>query len=93
MLNTLAQAQEYALQKIQEATGETLDPMEKDIVHTTLESDLFDAISEYVSEEELDKAQAQTPEELESFLFYKIPNYITILEEVTTNFLAEYLSE
>ena len=93
MLNTLAEAKEYAIQKIEEFTKETMEDIEKDIVKTSLEEDFFDKIEDQIDEEELEKARLSSEEDMDWYLFHKIPNYITLLEETTKNFLTEYLSE
>jgi hypothetical protein len=35
--------------------------------------------------------QAENMDDLEWKLFYKVPNYVSLLEETTAEFLAEYL--
>ncbi|MEI8091936.1 MAG: hypothetical protein WCG98_07170 [bacterium] len=93
MLKTLNEAKEYALLKVAELTGETVDETEKAIIETEIEESFFYRIEEFVNEEELEKAKLTSPEDLDGYLFHKVPKYATILEEVTTDFLAEYLSE
>jgi hypothetical protein len=41
----------------------------------------------------LEKARLSSEEDVDWYLFHKIPNYITLLEETTKDFLTEYLSE
>jgi hypothetical protein len=93
MLISLNEAKKYAIEKVAQLTGEEIDDEEKDIIEMALEQDFFDKISEIISEEELEKAMLTTPEELDGYLFHRIPNYTTLLEETTIAFLSDYLSE
>jgi hypothetical protein len=36
--------------------------------------------------------QAENQEDLEWKLFYKVPNYVSLVEETTAEFLANYLA-
>jgi hypothetical protein len=65
MLNTLAEAKEYAIQKIEEFTKETMEDIEKDIVKTSLEEDFFDKIEDQIDEEELEKARLSSEEDVD----------------------------
>ena len=93
MLTSLNEAKKYAIEKVAQLTGEEIREEEKDIIEMALEQDFFDKVSEIISEEEFEKAMLTTPEELDGYLFHKIPNYTNILEEVTIEFLSDYLSE
>ncbi|MEI7562357.1 MAG: hypothetical protein WCJ39_01155 [bacterium] len=93
MLVSLNEAKKYAIEKVAELTGEEIREEEKDIIEMALEQDFFDKVSEIISEEELEKALLTSPEEMEGYLFHRIPNYTTLLEEVTIEFLSDYLSE
>lgn len=93
MLKTLAEAKEYAIKKVEDLTGEKVDDTEKAIIETEIEEDFFEKISGKVDEAELEEAKLTSPEAVDGYLFIKIPDYVTILEEVTTDFLAEYLSQ
>ena len=92
MLKTIAEAKDYAIDRISQIEGEDLIDTEKMLIQTELENLFFDKISEVVSEEEIESLQAENEEDLEWKLFYKIPNYSNLVEETTAKFLAEYLS-
>ena len=92
MLKTIAEAKDYAIDRISQIEGEDLIDTEKMLIQTELENLFFDKISEVVSDEEIEGLQAENEEELEWKLFYKIPNYSNLVEETTAKFLAEYLS-
>lgn len=92
MIQTLSQAKEYMIDRIQKVTGETVDKIEEAIVSTLLEEKFYEKIWNLVSEEEIESLQAENEEELEWKLFYRIQNYVSILEECTAEVLVEYLS-
>ena len=91
MLRTLSDAKAYAIEKITELTEETISLEEKFIIEDTIEWIFREKISQIVSDEELATIQATTPEEVEAALFHRIPNYVTLLEETTAEFMASYL--
>jgi hypothetical protein len=91
MLHTLTDAKTYAINKVSEITGEEISLEEKSLIELNIEEMFFDKLSQLVSEEELEKANATTLEELEGRLFYHLPNYVTLLEETTAEFMADYL--
>ena len=92
MIQTLNQAKEYMFDRIQKISGETVNETEKAIVSTLFEEKFYDKIWTLVSEEEMESFQAKDEAEFEWKLFYKIPNYVSILEETTAEVLADYLS-
>jgi len=92
MIQTLSQAKKYMLDRIEKMTWETVNETEKEIVSTLLEEKFYDKIWTLISEEGIESLQAENEEELEWKLFYKIPNYVSILEETTAEVLADYLS-
>lgn len=92
MLQSLQDAKTYARDRVALIAGEELSEVEKDLIAFELEERFFAKLVLLVDEEEFAKAQAQTDEELEGFLFHRIPNYLTLLEETTLEFLADYLS-
>lgn len=92
MLKTLHEAKEYALDRVSQVSWEELSSTEKMIIQTSLEEILRNKLSEVISDDEIDSLNAQDDDDLEGKLFYKIPNYVDILEETTAQFLAEYLS-
>lgn len=92
MLKTLSEAKNYAIKKVEELTWEEIDDTEKAIIETTIEEDMSEKIYSIVSEEEIENEKLANEEELEWYLFHKIPNYTTLLEETTINFLTEYLT-
>lgn len=93
MLLTINDAKQYAIEKVKELTWEEIDETEKEIIETIIEEDITEKIYDIVSEEDITNAQLGSEEELEWFLFNKIPNYSKLLEETVVNFLSEYLSE
>jgi len=92
MIQTLNQAKEYMFDRIQKISGETVNETEEAIISTLLEEKFYDKIWTLVSEEEMESFQAKDEAELEWKLFYRIPNYVSILEETTAEVLADYLS-
>ena len=92
MITRLDDAKNYAIEQVKKFAEEGLFPDEELIIETGVEEKFFEKIEGLVSEEEFAQAQAKNSEELESFLFHRIPNYVTLLQEATAEFLAEYLS-
>lgn len=92
MITRLDDAKNYAIEQVKKFAEEGLFPDEELIIETGVEEKFFEKIEGLVSEEEFAQAQAKNSEELESYLFHHIPNYVTLLQEATTEFLAEYLS-
>lgn len=92
MLQSLQDAKTYARDRVALIAGEELSEVEKDLIAFELEERFFAKLVLVVDEEEFAKAQAQTDEELEGFLFHRIPNYLTVLEQTTLEFLSDYLS-
>ena len=93
MLISLKEAKKYAIEKVAEFTGEEVDNYEKDLIEMGLENNFFDKVEDVVDEKELEQAKLVSPEEVDGYLFHKIPNYTTILEETTSEFLTDYLSD
>jgi hypothetical protein len=92
MITRLDDAKNYAIEQVKKFAEEGLFPDEELIIETGVQEKFFEKIEGLVSEEEFAQAQAKNSEELESYLFHRIPNYVTLLQEATTEFLAEYLS-
>lgn len=92
MLQSLQDAKTYARDRVALIAGEELSEVEKDLIAFELEERFFAKLVLVIDEEEFAQAQAQTDEELEGFLFHRIPNYLTVLEQTTLEFLADYLS-
>lgn len=93
MLKTLTEAKEYAITKIQNLTNETIDNDEKTLIEDFLEERFFEKVSDLVDEEKVEQKKLASEEELEGYLFHEIPNYTTVLEEVTAERLSEYLAQ
>ncbi|MDR0369756.1 MAG: hypothetical protein LBH96_04545 [Candidatus Peribacteria bacterium] len=93
MLQTLAEAKAYATDRIAQLQQRELPAEEKFYIEDLLEEVFMDKISQLVSDEELAQSNATSIDELEGRLFYHIPNYATLLEETTAEFLANYLLE
>jgi len=87
------EAHEFIIEEVEKITGENVDDTEEAILEDLLEEAFFEKIGDIVSEEELENAQVKDDKELESFLFHRVPNYLTLLEETVTEVLADYLSE
>ena len=92
MTTRLDDAKNYAIEQVKKFVEEGLFPDEEVIIETGVEEKFFEKIEGLVSEEEFAQAQAKNDEELESYLFHRLPNYVTLLQEATAEFLAEYLS-
>jgi hypothetical protein len=65
MLKTIAEAKDYAINRISQIEGEDLIETEKMLIQTELENLFFDKISEVVSDEEIESLQAENEEDLE----------------------------
>ena len=92
MLKTLEEAKTYAIDRVSQIEGEDLIETEKLIIQTELENLFFDKLSTMVPDEEIDNLKAENQEDLEWKLFYKIPNYVSLVEETTAEFLVNYLA-
>ena len=92
MLKTLEEAKTYAIDRVSQIEGEDLIETEKLIIQTELENLFFDKLSTMVPDEEIDNLKAENQEDLEWKLFYKVPNYVSLVEETTAEFLANYLA-
>lgn len=91
MLKTLQDAKNYAVDRVQQIAQDDFSEYEKDFIETQIEELFWWEIELLVDDQVMAEIQASTIEELDSKLFFKIPNYIWLLEEVTSSFLAEYL--
>lgn len=92
MLRSLAEAKEFALEKVQQLAQDDFSEEERSLIEFELEDRFYTFLETLVSEEEIEKAMLGSQEELDAYLFHRVPNYITLLEEVTLGFLTEYLS-
>lgn len=92
MLKTLQDAKNYAVDRVQQIAQDDFSEYEKDLIETQIEELFWWEIELLVDDQIMEEVQASTLEELESKLFFKIPNYIWLLEKVTISFLADYLS-
>jgi hypothetical protein len=92
MLKNLAEAKEFAVEKIEEIVEDKLSDREKDLIEFKIEDDFYHKLEEIVSDEEIENAGLASQEELDAYLFTHVPNYNSILEDVTANFLAEYMN-
>ncbi len=89
MLTTLSQAKTFVQEKIAEYLP--LEDIEKDILDTLLEETFFTKIEPFVSEQEIESQHFEKEEDLDSYLFHKIPNYTTLLEEATAETITDYI--
>ncbi len=92
MLKTLEEAKIYAIDRVSQIEGEDLIETEKQLIQTELENLFYEKISTVVSDEDIENLQAENQEDLEWKLFYKVPNYVSLVEETTAEFLANYLA-
>lgn len=92
MLKTLKEAKTYAIDRVSQIEGEDLVETEKQLIQTELENLFYEKVSTVVSDEEIENLQAENQEDLEWKLFYKVPNYVSLVEETTAEFLANYLA-
>lgn len=92
MLQSLQDAKQYARDRVALIAGEEISDEEKDLIEFELEDRFFGKLVLLVDDSEFQQAQAQTDEELEGFLFHRVPNYLTLLEQTTIEFLSDYLS-
>ena len=93
MLRSISDANEFMVQEVEKITGEKVDMAEQAILEDILDERFFEKIGDAIDENEVQKMKLEKPEEIEGYLFHKIPNYLTILEETTTEVLSDYLSE
>lgn len=92
MLKTLKEAKTYAIDRVSQIEGEDLVETEKQLIQTELENLFYEKVSTVVSDEEIENLQVENQEDLEWKLFYKVPNYVSLVEETTAEFLANYLA-
>lgn len=92
MLRSLAEAKEFAIEKVQQLAQDDFSEEERSLIEFELEDRFYTLLETLVSEEEIENAMLSSQEELDAYLFNHVPNYITLLEEVTLGFLTEYLA-
>lgn len=92
MLLSLTEAKKYVCEKVEQITMEKVSDDERTLVEASLEQMFFDKIDGLLSDEEIEGAQIETPDQLDAYMFNNIPNYATLLEETTAEFLSDYLS-
>jgi hypothetical protein len=93
MLRSINEAHEFIAQEVAKLTGEKIDADELAILEELFEDGFFEKINEVVSDEEFEQAKLKDPDQLEGFLFHRVPNYMTLLEETAIEVVADYLSE
>jgi len=91
MITSLKSANEFTIQQIEKMTKETLDETEKGILEVLLENAFFEKIEWLVTEQEIEEKKLENEDALDAYLFHKIPNYTTLLEESTTEVITDYL--
>ena len=92
MLRSLAEAKEFALEKVQELAQDDFSEQERYLIEFELEDRFYTLLESLVSEEEIENAMFASQEELDAYLFHRVPNYLTLLEQTTIEFLSDYLS-
>lgn len=93
MLRSMNDAHDFLVQEVEKITWEKPDATEQAILEDLLEESLFEKIGNIISEQELEKASIKNDKDLETYLSNSVPNYLALLEEATTEVLADYLSE
>lgn len=93
MLTTLSQAKTLVQNKIQEIEWSSLEDIEKDILDTLVEEIFSSKIENLIDEQEIEEQKFESEDALDAYLFHKIPNYTTLLEETIAEVITEYLSE
>lgn len=93
MLKSIEDAHTFIAQEVEKVTEDKVDDTEKAILVELFEDRFFEKIDDIVSEEEIQNQKLKDPDQLEGFLFHRVPNYLTLLEESAVEVLAEYLSE
>lgn len=93
MLKTLTEAKEYAVNQVTKLSDDIIDTTEKSLIEDLLEEHFFEKVSDLVDEQTLEEKKLISEEELEGYLFHEIPNYTSVLEEATAEWLSEYLSQ
>ena len=93
MLRSIDEAHEFIAQEVAKLTGEELDETELAILEDLFEDTFFEKIGDIVTEEEIEDQKLENADELEGFLFHRVPNYLTLLEETAVEVLSDYLSE
>ncbi len=93
MLINLSQAKQFIYDKIERIDGIILEDVEKDILDTLVEEIFSTKIEGLIDEQEIENLKFESEDALDAYLFNKIPNYTTLLEETTAEVITEYLSE
>lgn len=91
MLTNMEQAKSFMYETV--AKYQPLEEVETDILDTLLEETFSDKIEWLVSDQEIEEMKFESEEALDAYLFHKIPNYTTLLEESVAEVIADYLVE
>ena len=90
MLKTIDEANNYVVDRIEKISWKPLPEEEKMAIELCLKDKFYEKLSQYISDEEIENLWAQDEKDLENKLFYKIPNYVTLVESSASQYLAEY---
>lgn len=92
MITTVSDATHYLSEKIQQITHEDID---QDVLESIVEEKFYNEIEKYVSQEDIEvlKENDWDDEFAEKYMVTKIPNYISILENVIKDVFIEYVRE
>ncbi|MEI7918914.1 MAG: hypothetical protein WCH65_01510 [bacterium] len=63
------------------------------ILEDLFEDSFFEKLSDIVTDEEIKEKKIKNENELEGFLFHRVPNYLTLLEKTASEVITEYLSD
>lgn len=91
MLRSLEEAKVFAIATVQKIAWNDFSEQEKDLIAFGIDDMFYTKLEMLFSEKELEESEVTTPEALENFCFLHIPNYFSLLEEITARFLADYL--
>lgn len=98
MIDTIKEAQAYALHKRQERQKAEISPEEvaalKDSISLAFQEKLLDVLTEeQVAQLAISDPEEIDVEELEPQLFYLVPKYVTLLHEATKQVLASWIKD
>ena len=92
MLTKVSQGVDYIAEKIKKINNEEID---KDVLETVLAERFYEKLEPAITEKNMESIREHQEDDafIESYMIQKVPNYSTILEDVVTDVLAEYLKE
>ncbi|MFA7718198.1 MAG: hypothetical protein WC875_05795 [Candidatus Absconditabacterales bacterium] len=93
-MQSIKETKEYIMRNIQIIDPENND-VDEMILQDIIEENLLDKITDMISPEDKEAIEnsIDDTETFEKKIREKLPNYPTLLDEITTEVLSEYLSE